>query len=81
MHADVSVQAKAAARGEMIRGLLWFGVAIAITLGTYLYAATRENGGHYFVFYGAMIYGVYRLLRGLYYWAKPEALVRKAQAE
>lgn len=66
--------ARAAARAEMIKGVLWSLGAAVISGVTYISA---EPGGTYVVFWGALAYGGYRLLRGLYYWANPDALARR----
>jgi len=63
-----------AAKSEVLKGFGWFAVALVITGITY---ALAEPGSTYFVFYGAMIYGVYRLLRGIYYWIFPKQLLGK----
>ena len=43
-------------------GIIWLVGGGFITLATYEAAA---NGGSYFVLWGAMIYGGYRVLKGL----------------
>jgi len=43
-------------------GLIWLIGCGLITLGTYEAAA---NGGSYFIMWGAMVYGGYRILKGL----------------
>lgn len=70
--------AKRLADSEMKQGLIWFGIACAITLGGYLLAS---DGGTYYVFWGAMIYGGYRLIRGIGYKLNPESLLEKAEEE
>ncbi len=67
-------EAKGQASKEALKGVLWFVGALLITLITFLGA---EPGGSYYIFWGAMLYGVYRLIRGLYYLANPEALIKK----
>jgi len=69
--------AKAAAHKEAVKGILWFVGAMVITFITY---SAASDGGTYFVFWGAMIYGIYRLLRGLYYKFNPKALLNKVEA-
>jgi len=71
-------EAEAMAEGEMKQGVLWFVIALAITGGTWLFAS---EGGTYYVFWGAMIYGVYRLIRGFWYKMNPESLLEKAEKE
>lgn len=70
--------AKRLATGEMKLGIIWFTIALAITFGGYLFAS---DGGTYYVFWGAMIYGVYRLIKGIWYKLNPESLLRKAEKE
>jgi hypothetical protein len=45
-------------------GLLLFFVGVVITLVTW--AATAEEGGYYFIMWGAMAFGMFYVLRGLY---------------
>jgi len=71
-------EAKALAGSEMKQGIIWFVIALAITGGTWLFAL---GGGTYYVFWGAMIYGVYRLIRGFWYKINPESLLEKAEEE
>ncbi|MCD8506689.1 hypothetical protein LRY65_05345 [Candidatus Woesebacteria bacterium] len=66
------------AEGEMKQGVLWFVIALAITGGTWLFAS---EGDSYYVFWGAMIYGIYRLIRGFWYKMNPESLLQKAEKE
>jgi hypothetical protein len=47
-----------------------------ITAVTY---AAAEAGGRYMLFWGPMAYGGYRLVRAIYYWLNPKALVRSVQ--
>jgi hypothetical protein len=67
--------ARQAAKLEMIKGLLWFVGGAAVSGITYLAA---DPGGSYYVFWGAIAYGGYRLLRAIYYWLNPESLIRKS---
>lgn len=71
-------EAKRLADGEMKQGIVWFVIAVVITFGSYLFAS---EGGTYYVFWGAMIYGIYRLIRGFWYKLNPESLLRKAEEE
>ena len=48
----------------MLIGAGIFGVGLAITMGTYQAAAS--NGGHYAIFYGAMLVGGWIFLKGLW---------------
>jgi hypothetical protein len=71
-------EAEALADDEMKQGVIWFVVALAITGGTWLFAS---EGGTYYVFWGAMIYSIYRLIRGFWYKMNPESLLEKAEKE
>jgi hypothetical protein len=73
---DMTEAARRAAKAEMIRGFLWFAVGAVITAVTY---AAAEPGGRYTLFWGPMAYGGYRLVRAIYYWLNPKALVRSVQ--
>jgi hypothetical protein len=73
--ADLLAAAREAAKREMTKGVLWFVGAAALTGITY---ATAGPGGTYVVFWGALAYGAYRLARAVYYWANPQALIKKA---
>lgn len=66
--------ARDAAKIEMIKGALWFAAGAAITGITY---AAADPGGQYLIFWGPIAYGGYRLIRAIYYWLNPEALLRK----
>ncbi len=71
-------EAKSLADNEMRQGIIWFVIALVITFGSYLFAS---EGGTYYVFWGAMIYGIYRLIRGFWYKLNPESLLQKAEKE
>ncbi|HEX7098030.1 MAG TPA: hypothetical protein VF377_02215 [Acidimicrobiia bacterium] len=66
-----------AAKGEMLKGVLWLVGGAVVTGITY---SAAEPGGTFFVFWGAMAYGAIRFLRGLYY-ANPKALLDKQQQQ
>lgn len=68
--------AQQVAKTEMIKGLLWLIGGAIVTGITYSAAAP---GGSYYVFWGAMAYGAFRFLRGLYHHANPRALLNKHQ--
>ncbi len=67
--------ARNAARAEMIKGFIWVVAGGLVTGVTYLSA---ETGGSYFVFWGAMAYGGFRLIRAAYFWIRPHALIKRA---
>lgn len=71
-------EAKKLADSEMKQGIVWFVIALAITFGSYLFASEGET---YYVFWGAMIYGIYRLVRGFWYKLNPNSLLQKAEQE
>lgn len=49
---------------SLLYGLLWAGGGILATLITYLVANTN-GGGTYFLFWGAILYGMIKIIRGL----------------
>lgn len=63
-----------AARAELAKGVFWLLAAGTVSLATYLLA---DPGARYYVFWGAMAYGGYRLVRGLYFFLYPEALLKR----
>jgi hypothetical protein len=46
---------------DILYGALWLGGGLIITIGTYMMAS---NGGSYFITYGPVIYGLFRIIRG-----------------
>ncbi|MDQ3008001.1 MAG: hypothetical protein M3Q81_00200 [bacterium] len=71
-------EAKNLATSEMNQGILWFVIASAVTFGGYLFAS---EGQTYYIFWGAMIYGIYRLARGFWFKLNPSSLLEKAEEE
>lgn len=67
-------EAKKIADQEVRTGVITFIIGLVITIGGYMLAPA---GGTYFVLWGAMIYGIYRLIRGFWYKLNPEALLKK----
>ena len=53
------------ANRDLTVGGAWLLVGLMVTLGSYSMAASSPGGGHYVIASGAMLYGVFRLLRGL----------------
>jgi hypothetical protein len=49
-------------RKDLIVGSVWLLIGTAVTVGTY---AAARSGGSYTVAYGAVIIGLYRIVRGL----------------
>ncbi|HET6990977.1 MAG TPA: hypothetical protein VFJ43_06620 [Bacteroidia bacterium] len=54
---------KSEGRNDMIIGGLWIAGGLILTIGSYM--AVSESGGHYFITYGPIIYGVIRFFRGV----------------
>lgn len=52
----------------MVRGLVFAIIGLVVTIITYNLA--RERGGTYYVFYGAVIWGMVDFVRGLYGWLR-----------
>lgn len=71
-------EAGSMAEREMKQGITWFIIALVITGGGWLFSSEGET---YYVFWGAMIYGIYRLIRGFWYKMNPESLLEKAEEE
>jgi hypothetical protein len=46
-------------------GSAWILGGLIITVVTYAVAASSPGGGHYFIAWGAMLYGALRLFRGM----------------
>jgi hypothetical protein len=71
-------EARELANQEAITGGLWFVAGLIITAVSY---SVAPPGGHYYILWGAVVYGFYKLVRGLYYKWTPEELVAKADRE
>jgi hypothetical protein len=72
---ETLTDARAAARAELVRGFIWVLAGGLVSGVTYLSA---DTGGSFFVFWGAMAYGGFRILRAGYYWFNPKAFSDKA---
>jgi hypothetical protein len=59
---------RASARKTLIVGAVITAFGLAITIGTYIAAASNPNGGHYFLAWGPLIVGVLALIRGFRAW-------------
>ena len=73
-------QAVQVANREVLTGLVILAVAALITFVWWRIAvadAAEDGSGNYMVFYGPMLYGGYRLLRGIRYRVNPQALLRR----
>ena len=57
--------AVAVAEKRMLRGALWCGGGILVTVITYLAAASSSGGGTYFIAWGAIVFGAIEFFRGL----------------
>jgi hypothetical protein len=55
---------RARRRQDVLHGALWFGGGLLLTVGT-CSAAQDAGGGSYVLAWGPMLYGGYRLLKGL----------------
>ncbi len=40
-------------------------VGVAVSIGTYAYAASNPRGGHYFLAWGPIVFGLVFLIRGV----------------
>lgn len=63
---------------EITTGIGWAALGGIITAVTY---AMASDGGTYFVFWGLIIVGGYKILKGLYYLASPDSLIKKSGLE
>ena len=66
-------EAKNTANRMMLGGVGWIIAGIIITGITYTMA---EPDGTYFIFWGLSLYGVYCLIKGLYYRIMPQKLIK-----
>lgn len=57
---------RAGAMAQIGSGLLLFFIGLVITAGTYSMASSGGTGGFYVISYGPMIFGVVRVVRGLF---------------
>lgn len=69
-------EAKKVATKKVAIGAAWAIGGGALTAITYNAAS---DGGTYLIFWGAIIFGIWDILRGLYWLANPQALVDKAK--
>lgn len=75
---DLIVEAEKMAESEMLRGIVWFVLALLISGGSYFFTPEGET---YYVLTGAIVYGVYRLIRGFWYKLNPESFIKKVENE
>jgi dolichyl-phosphate-mannose--protein O-mannosyl transferase len=74
---DEKARFNKAAKGRMLRGIAFFAAGCVISIVTFLAA---PPGGLYYVFHGAIIFGVFQLLRGTYFYFFPLALAERELA-
>lgn len=58
---------------EVGTGLLWLAGG---GLASYVGYSHSGDGGGYMLFYGALLYGAYRVLRGFYFFVNPSAMFK-----
>ncbi len=49
----------------IVIGAVLMGLGIAVSVGTYAYAASNPRGGHYFLAWGPIAFGLVVLIRGV----------------
>ena len=78
MHQDkvLTKEANKVADDVIKRGLIAIAIGLGITFVTWLFAS---EGDTYYVFWGLVIYGVYIVLKGLYYKANPKSLINETK--
>ncbi|MFH1968099.1 MAG: zinc ribbon domain-containing protein [bacterium] len=54
---------KQLAKQEITTGVIWVAIGIVITWLSYTFAS---EGGTYFIFWGLVIYGAYKIIKGSY---------------
>ena len=67
--AEYRSQRKTQSRNKMLYGLVVMIIGIAITAGTYAWAASSSAGGRYVVTWGLIVVGGFRFFQGLVGWA------------
>ena len=71
--------ARSKALGLFVRGIIELIIGAAVSIASYNNAASKSNGGVYYIFYGLIVAGGWRALKGLYYMINPVALINKAK--
>lgn len=66
--------AREVAKGEMLKGAIWIVAGGLISGLTYL---STEPDGSFLVFWGAIAYGAFRVMRAAYIWLNPESLLKR----
>lgn len=65
---------RGAARTELLRGVLWLAVTVAVAVLAYVAEGFQ---GRTAVIWGVLALGAYRLVRGIYYYLNPDALLNR----
>ena len=55
---------------HMLYGVLWITGGTLFSYFTYISAVTKPGGGEYTIWYGAILYGIYKFIRSLWEWMK-----------
>ena len=71
-------RAKALAKAEFLRGLIFVAIGLIITIGSY--KISSGHGGGFVVAGGSFIFGSYELFHGLYLLLRPKAALRQLQS-
>lgn len=75
-----AAEAQRAARGYATRGIFWLIGGLAVSLFSFL-AASGSDGGTYYVFWGAIIFGGIQAIRGFSTSAKIERVAQEMRSE
>jgi hypothetical protein len=51
--------------GNILYGIIIAAIGVILTVGGYIMAASKPTGGHYYIFWGLIVVGVIRIIRGL----------------
>jgi hypothetical protein len=57
---------RSGALAQMGMGVVLFAIGLVITVGTYAAASSGGSGGFYLISWGPMVFGVVRVVRGLF---------------
>ena len=76
--ANLYIEARSAAKKLMTGGIVMFLIGLILTG---ISSSSAEPGGTYVVFSGLIIFGIWRFLKGAYYYVNPNSLINKAMAE
>lgn len=56
---------RAAGKRRVMMGAFWLVLGTVITWATYDSASSGDGGGHYVIMWGAIVYGIIDIVRGL----------------